>query len=254
MTNSQKIYPFQGQTAIVTGASRGIGRAIALRLASGGANIIVNYSHDAHSAHQVVHTIKSGGGQAEAVQADVSVSDEVKELFAKVRSTFGEIQFVINSAGVVLSPPTPILDTSDEDYERVYNVNTRGTFHVLREAAKQISDGGRIVALSSSITSATIAGMGIYTGSKAAVEAMVRVLAAELGGRQITVNAIAPGMTETDMMHEVVPKDMIAHAGKMTSLGRLGQPDDIASVAAFLCSHEGGWMTGQTLLASGTAS
>jgi 3-oxoacyl-[acyl-carrier protein] reductase len=251
--NSMIDGPLTGKFALVTGASRGIGRAIALRLASDGAAIIVNYAQDEASAAEVVNLIKANGGAAFSVQADVSNATEVADLFDSAIAIFGRLDVVVNSAGVAASPPTRMQQTSDGDFERVIGVNTRGAFNVMRASANHIADGGRIVALSTSLTRMSVPGMAAYTGSKAAVEAMVRVLAAELGGAGTTVNAVAPGMTETDMMRAVVPADMIAQAGRMTTLGRVGQPDDIASVVSFLCGPDGGWLTGQTLFASGTA-
>jgi 3-oxoacyl-[acyl-carrier protein] reductase len=244
--------PLTGKVALITGASRGIGRAIALRLAHDGADVVVNFAGAEQLAGDVVRLITEQGGAALACQADISDGAAVGAMFDHALAHFGRLDILVNNAGVAMALPAPLAQTTDADFDRLFAVNTRGGFNVLREASRRVADGGRIVSISTALTRLSVPGSGGYAGSKAAVEAMVRALASELGRRGITVNSVAPGMTETDMMRAVVPAEMQSQAGQMTTLGRLGQPDDIASVVSFLCGPDGSWLTGQTLFATGT--
>ncbi len=231
--------------AVVTGASRGIGRAIALRLAADGAAVVVGYSASPAAADEVVRSIVEAGGRAVAVQADVAQPDAVRGLFEQAAAAFGPPGIVVANAGVLVSGS--IATTPLEDFDACFAVNTRGAFLTLAEAARRVCDGGRIVAISTNLTQQTFPGYGVYAASKAAVEQMVRTLAREVGGRGITVNAVSPGPTDTDMMSEAAR----ASAPGITPLGRVGLPQDIADVVAFLASDQGRWITGQILGANG---
>jgi 3-oxoacyl-[acyl-carrier protein] reductase len=235
-----------GKVAIVTGSSRGIGRAIAERLARDGAQVVINYTRAADAAHEVVSAIERVGGRARAVQADVSRGEEVQRLFDEAQR-LGGLDIVVANAGVTMS--RPFVETRDEDYEQMFAVNTRGTFFVLREAARRLRDGGRIVTISTAATVVSPAGSSVYVASKAASEQLTRVLAKELGTRGITVNIVSPGVTETDML-SVTPH--FRQVGlDLSPLARLGTPADIADVVGFVVSHEGRWLTGQNVQASG---
>ena len=236
------------KVAIVTGASRGIGRAIAERLGRDGASVVVNYAGSKEKAQEVVAAIEAVGAKAIAVQADMSNPDEVRQLFEKAEAHFGKFQILVNNAGTFLMKPA--VEITLEEFDKLIAVNVRGVFLALQEAARRIESGGRIVNLSSNVTIASMANSSVYAASKAAVEQFTRVLAKELGDRQITVNAIAPGATETDMLPDMA-REM---AQKMTPLDRLGQPEDIADVVAFVVSEEARWITGQIIGVNGGMS
>jgi 3-oxoacyl-[acyl-carrier protein] reductase len=235
----------EGKVALVTGASRGIGRAIALRLARDGATIAATYTANEHKAHETVRAIDQEGGTALALRADVRQVTDVRRLFDEVEQRLGALDIVVANAGVALR--RPLVETTDAEFEMVMAVNVRGTFLCLREAARRVRDGGRIITISSNLTTAPMAGQAVYAASKAAVEQLTAVLARELGTRGVTVNAVAPGPTETDML----PDDARAIVPRLTALGCLGQPADIADVVAFLASGDARWITGQTILVTG---
>ena len=237
-----------GKVVIVTGASRGIGRAIAERLGHDGASVVVNYAGSQEKAEEVIHAIKAAGAKAIAVQADMSNPDDVRQLFETTEAQFGRFQILVNNAGTFLMKPA--VEITLEEFVKLFAVNVRGVFLALQEAARRIDDGGRIVNLSSNVTIMSMANTSVYAASKAAVEQFTRVLAKELGTRQITVNAVAPGATATDMVPDMA-REM---APKMTPLGRLGQPDDIADVVAFIVSEEARWITGQIIGVNGGMS
>lgn len=236
-----------GKNAIVTGASRGIGRAIAERLAADGASVAVNFVRGRAAAEDVVRSIEQAGGKAVAVQGDVGAHADIVRLFDATEQQFGALDIVVASAGVSVFKPHA--QVSPEEYEQVFSVNTRGVFFILQEAARRVRDGGRVLQISSAATAMAYPAAGLYAGSKAAAERFVAALAKELGPRGITVNSISPGMTETDGL--IMPEEAIAALVQQTPLGRLGQPADIAEVAAFLVSEQGRWMTGQNLRATG---
>jgi 3-oxoacyl-[acyl-carrier protein] reductase len=242
---SKTMPSLQGKVAIVTGASRGIGRAIAERLGHDGAYVVVNYSGNAEKAQEVVQAIAAAGSKAIAIQADLSNPDDIRHLFDETEKQFGHLDILVNNAGTFVMKPA--IDITLEEFDKVMSINVRGVFLALQEAARRIHDGGRIVNLASNATIQSLANTSIYAASKAAVEQFTRVLAKELGTRQITVNAVAPGATETDMVPDVA-REMVP---KMTPLGRLGQPEDIADVVAFVVSEEARWITGQTIGVSG---
>ena len=237
-----------GKVAIVTGASRGIGRAIAERLGRDGASVVVNYAGSTEKAQEVVAAIEAMGTRAIAIQADMSNSDDVRHLFDTAENHFGHLHILVNNAGTFLMKPA--VDITLEEFDKLMALNVRGVFLALQEAARRVETGGRIVNLSSVVTSQSQAGSSVYAASKAAVEQFTRTLAKELGDRGVTVNAVAPGATETDMMPEMA-REM---APKMTPLGRLGQPGDIADVVAFIVSEEARWLTGQIVGVNGGLS
>jgi 3-oxoacyl-[acyl-carrier protein] reductase len=243
--------PTEKKSTIVTGASRGIGRAVAKRLASDGFAVVVNYAGNATKAEEVVAEIKAGygGRQGIAVQADVANAADVERLFKKAADAFGGINVVVNCAGIM--PLSPIAGGDLELFDKVIATNLRGTFLVLGQAAQQIPSGGRIIAFSSSVIAMAFPNYGPYIASKAGVEGLVRVLANELRGRNITVNAVAPGPVATEMFLTGKEEAQIERLSKLSPLERLGQPEDIANVVSFLAGPDGGWVNGQVLRANG---
>lgn len=237
------------KVALVTGAARGIGAAIAERLAQDGFTVIVNYSESAGPAEALVRKIEQAGGKALAAKADVSKSAEVRRLFDAAETAFGGVDVLVNNAGI-MSLAT-LADTDDATFERQIAVNLQGTFNTLREASRRLRDGGRIINLSSSVVGLLQPTYGVYAGTKAAVEAMTSVLAKELRGKNITVNAVAPGPTATDLFLKGKPQEVVDRMAKLSPLERLGQPVDIAATVAFLASPDAGWVNGQVLRANG---
>ena len=239
------------QSAVVTGASRGIGRAVATRLARDGFAVVVNYAGNAIKADEVVAEIKAAtaGGQAITAQADVASAADVERLFKEAIDTFGGINVVVNCAGIM--PLSPIDRGDLELFDKVIATNLRGTFVVLGQAARQVSPGGRIIAFSSSVIAKSFPTYGPYIASKAGVEGLVRVLANELRGRNITVNAVAPGPVATELFLTGKAEAQIEELRKLSPLERLGQPEDIASIVSFLAGPDGGWVNGQVLRANG---
>ena len=237
------------RTAIITGASGGIGRAVALRLARDGFAVVVNYAGNAAKAEGVVNEITSAGGQAIAVQADVANAGDVERLFKKTLHTFGRINVVVNSAGIM--PLGRIADGDIEMFDKVIATNLRGAFLVLRQAAQHVVEGGRIIALSSSVLAKSFPTYGAYIASKAGVEGLVHVLNNELRGRKVTVNAVAPGPVATDLFLKDKTEAQIEQFSKLAPLERLGQPEDIANVVSFLAGPDGRWVNGQVLRANG---
>lgn len=231
-----------GKAAIVTGAARGIGRAIAERLAAGGARVLVNYASSAAAAEELAFRI---GGLA--IRADVSQEQEVREMFDRAEAEFGGLDIVVNNAAVALMKP--LAEFSAEEFDRIFAVNTRGVFFCCREAARRLRGGGRIVNISTGATVGGTAGGAVYCASKAAVEQFTRALARELAGRRITVNTVSPGFTETDMFASL--PHLAELAPKLTPLGRAGKPEEVAAVAAWLCTEDAGWITGQNIQAGG---
>ena len=243
-TNTSKV-------AIVTGASRGIGRAIALRLAQDKIAVVVNYAHRASDADDVVQAIEAAGGRAIALQGDVANASDCARLFDATEAEYGGVDIVINNAGVIQPGTTMLADTDDALYERIFAINTRGTFNMLRLAATRMRTNGRIVNFSSSVIGLALPGYAIYAGSKAAVETFTNIFAKELRGKGISVTAVAPGPTATDLFMEGKTPELVERLGKMAPLERLGTPDDIAGTVAFLVGPQGAWVNGQTLRVNG---
>jgi 3-oxoacyl-[acyl-carrier protein] reductase len=237
------------KVAIITGASRGIGAAVAERLARDGFAVIVNYSGDAGPAEALTASIKKTGGAALAVRADVSDAAAVRAMFDAAEKTFGGVDVLVNNAGIMQL--SNIGDADDAFFDRHIAINLKGVFNGLREAAKRLRNGGRIINFSSSVVGLYQPTYGVYAATKAAVEAMTHVLSKELRGRNITVNSIAPGPTATQLFLKGKPQDVVDHLAKLAPLERLGQPEDIANAVAFLAGPDGGWINGQILRANG---
>ena len=238
-----------GKTAIVTGASRGIGRAIALRLAADGFRVVVNFAGNAEKADETVDEIISAGGSAMAIQADVASPDDVQQLFDKTLRAYGQIDVVVNNAGMM--PMSPIAKSDVDTFDKVIATNLRGTFLIFAQAAQHVAEGGRIIAFSSSVLAKNFPAYGPYIASKAGVEGLVHVLANELRGHKITVNAVAPGPVGTELFLNGKTEEQIKQISSMAPLERLGQPDDIANVVSFLAGPDGGWINAQVLRANG---
>ncbi|MFD0689224.1 SDR family NAD(P)-dependent oxidoreductase [Actinomadura fibrosa] len=236
-------------TVVVTGAARGIGRAVAERLGSQGARVVVNYRSDMAAAGAVVATIRTAGGDATAVPADVAVPEQVQRLFEVARQRFGAPAVVVHSAAVTHF--TPLAQATDADYERVFDANTRATFATLRAAAREVADQGRIIVISSGAAVVPRANAGLYAASKAAGDQLVRVLATELAARGVTVNSVRPGPTRTETVAATMPDDQLSAITADIPLGRLAEPADIADVVAFLASDASRWITGQAIHAGG---
>ncbi|MGO4737306.1 SDR family oxidoreductase [Bosea sp. 2KB_26] len=237
------------KVAIVTGASGGIGAAVAKRLAKDGFTVVVNYAGNAASAEALVARVEAAGGRAVTAQADIANVEAVRRMFDSTETAFGGVDVLINNAGIMSL--ANIADSDDALFERQIAVNLKGTFNTLREAARRLRDGGRIVNFSSSVVGLLQPGYGVYAATKAAVEAMTSILAKELRGRNITVNAIAPGPTATKLFLDGKPPEVIERLAKLAPLERLGQPRDIADAVAFLVGPDGAWINGQTLRANG---
>ena len=237
------------KVALVTGASRGIGAAIAQRLARDGFTVIVNYTENAAPAEALVRTIQQAGGQALAAKADVSSPTDVRRLFDAAETAFGGVDVLVNNAGIMSL--AAIADADDASFDRQIAVNLKGTFNTLREAAARLRNGGRIVNFSSSVVGLLQPTYAVYAATKAGVEAMTRVFAKELRGRNITVNAIAPGPTATELFLKGKSEELVNHLSKLAPLERLGQPEDIANAVAFLAGPDAGWINGQVLRANG---
>ena len=233
--------------AIVTGSSRGIGRATAERLAAEGAAVVVTFRTDEEAANDVVDTIESAGGRANAVQANVTNHDDVVGLYERAEATFGQPTIVVNAAGSTIF--TPVADATEDQFDRMFDTNAKGAFFVLQEAAHRIADGGRIVNISTAGTGTGAPGGSIYLGSKAAAEQFVRSLAMELGHRGVRVNTVSPGLTNTDGL--VMPPEQVEAMVEQTPLGRLGEPADVADVIASIVSDDGRWLSGQNIRPSG---
>lgn len=237
------------KTAIITGASRGIGAAIAERLALDGFSVVVNYAGNQAEATAVVNKIKAAGGRAAAAKADVSRAAEVKSVFDVADKEFGGVDVLVNNAGIMKLSNIAAMD--DLTFDSLIAVNLKGTFNGMREAAKRLRDGGRIVNFSTSVIGLRLETYGIYSATKSAVETLTAVLSKELRGRSITVNAVAPGPTATDLFLQGKPQELIDRMAKMNPLERLGTPQDIAAVVSFLAGPDGAWVNGQVLRANG---
>ncbi|MEU3730232.1 SDR family oxidoreductase [Streptomyces sp. NPDC033538] len=250
-THQQAAAPEAGtrRVAVVTGGSRGIGRAVSHKLAEDGLAVVVNYARDASAADETVTAITGAGGRAIAVQADVAEEKEVDALFDRAEEEFGGVDVVVNSAGRMALSPIADLDLAALD--AMHRTNIRGTFVVAQQAARRLRAGGSFVGFSTSVVGTQFPTYGAYAASKGAVEAMTLILARELRGRDITVNTVAPGPTATDLFLDGKTPEQIDQLAKTPPLERLGTPDDIAAVVAFLGSPAGHWVNGQILRANG---
>lgn len=237
------------KTAIVTGASRGIGAAIAERLARDGFAVVVNYAGNKDAADAVVANILSAGGKAIAVQADVANTADSTRLFAEAQSAFGGVDVLVNNAGVMSL--AKIGESDDALFDRQVAINLKGTFNTLREAANSLRDGGRVINFSTSVVGLKLESYGVYAATKAAVETLTAIMAKEMRGRAITVNAVAPGPTATDLFLTGKSDELVDRMAKMNPLERLGTPEDIAAAVSFLAGPDGSWINGQVLRANG---
>jgi 3-oxoacyl-[acyl-carrier protein] reductase len=237
------------RTAIITGASRGIGAAVAERLAQDGFAVVVNYAGGETEASSLAKKIKAAGGRAITAQGDVSKSADVTRVFDAAEKEFEGVDVLVNNAGIMTL--SSVASTDDAMFDRLIAVNLKGTFNGLREAAKRLRNGGRVINFSTSVIGLRLETYGVYSATKSAVETLTAILSKELRGRSITVNAIAPGPTATDLFLNGKSQELIDHMAKMNPLERLATPQDIASVVSFLAGPDGGWINGQTVRANG---
>lgn len=238
-----------GKVALVTGGSRGIGAAIALRLAEDGATVAVNYVNSKESADQIVDQITQLGSKAAAFQANVSNEEDSKRLIQEIKKSFGKIDILVNNAGV--HEQSPIQETNIAQFDKLFGVNVKGVIATTIAALENFADGGRIINISSGAARVTMAGASLYSATKSALDTLTRVWAQDLGARKITVNGVAPGTTATDMLEQGLSEEMKNYCISKTALGRLGEPKDIADVVAFLASDDSRWVTGHTIAADG---
>ncbi|RWX17713.1 SDR family oxidoreductase [Rhizobium hidalgonense] len=238
-----------GKVALVTGASRGIGAAVAQRLARDGFAVVINYSGNAAPAEDLAREIEQAGGKALTEKADVSDPQAVRRMFDAAEAVFGGVDVLVNNAGIMML--SSLADADDANFDRQIAVNLKGTFNTLREAAKRLRDGGRIINFSTSVVGLKLETYGVYAATKAAVETLTAIMAKEMRGRNITVNAIAPGPVATDLFLNGKSEELVARMAKMNPLERLGKPEDIAAAVAFLAGPDGGWINGQALRANG---
>jgi 3-oxoacyl-[acyl-carrier protein] reductase len=237
--------PLEGKAALITGGSRGIGRAIAERLAADGATVVVNYARNKESAQEVVSGIVAKGGKALAVQADVSNHAQIRRLFSDAEKAVGPLDIVVANAGVHIEKP--LIENTEADYNYVFDINTKGVFFILQEAAGRVRPGGRIIVVSTGGTKMHFPNMSLYLGSKGAIEQFARSLAMELGPRNVTVNILSPGFTDTDML----PEQYRAYGASLSPFNRVGTPQEVADVSAFLASDASRWITGENIQAGG---
>jgi 3-oxoacyl-[acyl-carrier protein] reductase len=238
-----------GKVALVTGASRGIGRAIAVRLGQDGAAVVVNYSGNHEAARETIAAVEAASGRAVAVQGDVGKVGDIQRLFDAAFEHFGKLDILVNNAGIMFNKP--LADVTEEEYDLIFAVNVKGTFFSCQQAAKRMADGGRIINFSSSTTAMMLPTYGTYVATKGAVEQLSHILAKELGSRGITVNVVSPGATDTELFGQGKTEQEKQRFAQLAALGRLGQPEDIANVVALLVSDDANWITGQNIRANG---
>jgi len=230
---------------LVTGASRGIGAAVAHKLAAAGAKVIINYAGGQEAAEQTVNSIKQQGGDAIALQADVSKADEVKVMFDAAIAHYGRVDVLVNNAGIMI---TKLLkDTTDDDFTRQFDINVRGTFNTMREAATRLADNGSVINFSSSNNRIMLPTYSTYAATKSAVEQLTRVFAKEVGARGINVNSVSPGPTNTELFTKGKPQEVIDRLASLSAFNRIGEPEDIAKVVVFLASDDAKWISAQNI-------
>ncbi|WP_274649308.1 SDR family oxidoreductase [Paenibacillus humicola] len=238
-----------GKVALVTGASRGMGRDIAGTLALAGAKVVVNYASSPEKAQEVVNGIKAKGGEATAIRADIGRIAEVEELFRQTLEAYGQVDILVNNAGIMITKP--LADITEEDLDRQYAVNVKGTYFAIQQAARHMNANGRIINFSTSVTGQMFPAYSAYAATKGAVEQITRQLAKELGPKGITINAVAPGPVNTELFTVGKTPEQIRSVGSMNAFGRLGEPDDISNVVLFLAGPDSQWVTGQTIRVNG---
>jgi len=238
-----------GKIALVTGATRGIGRAIAMELAGRGAAVAVNYRESEELAQELLTTIKNSGGAAQPFRADISRVVEIEDLFTRVIEFYGGLDILVNNAGIMVN--TSIDQVSEQEYDRVFNTNVKGLFFCCQQAALKMNRGGRIINIGTSVTRVMLPRYGTYAASKGAVEQLTRVLAKELGPRDITVNTVSPGPTDTELFRKGKTAEEVANLARMSAFNRIAAPEDIARAVAMLCNDDASWVSGQTLFANG---
>lgn len=239
----------QGKVAIVTGSSRGIGRSVAEKLAEEGASVVVNYANSPQQAEEVVAAIRSRGGTAAAIQADISKPTQIEQLYKEAKALYGRIDIVVNNAGIMIN--SIIGEATEEQFDKQFAINVKGTYFSCRQAFLHMEEGGRIINFSTSVNGQMFPAYSIYAGTKGAVEQFTRQLAKEFGGKGITINAVAPGPVATELFLEGKSEAQLDGLRKANAFGRLGQPEDIAGVVRFLASEESGWISGQTIRVNG---
>ncbi|NRT91877.1 SDR family oxidoreductase [Clostridium beijerinckii] len=239
----------EGKVAIITGASRGIGSAIARQLSALGAKVVVNYSNNAVKAEEVVEEITKSGEQAVAIKADVSNIKDVERLFSETITKFGKVDILVNNAGVILYKL--LSDVTEEEFDKLFNINVKGTYFACQQAMKHMEDNGRIINFSTSVVGSMFPTYSVYAATKGAVEQITRQLAKEFGPKKITINAVAPGPINTELFNVGKTDEQIEAIRQMNSFGRIGEPDDVANAIEFLVSDKAQWITGQTLRING---
>ncbi|GMK40826.1 3-ketoacyl-ACP reductase [Paenibacillus sp. CCS19] len=238
-----------GQVAIVTGASRGIGRQIAIQLAQSGAKVVVNYASNPEKADEVVQLITKAGGQSTAIRADVSRVSEIEALFAETLERFGRIDILVNNAGIMKC--SSIADVTEEEFDRQFAINVKGTYFACQQAMKHMEAGGTIINFSTSVSGAMLPTYSVYGATKGAVEQLTRQLAKEFGPKNITINCIAPGQVSTELFLSGKSPELVDSFRRMNAFGRLGEPEDIANAIDLLVSDKARWITGQTIRVNG---
>jgi 3-oxoacyl-[acyl-carrier protein] reductase len=239
----------KNKVAIVTGASKGIGAAIAKSLAQAGAIVAVNYAGSKAAAEEVVASIIGQGGIAKAIQADVAKPADVKRLFDETIAAFGRVDVLVNNAGVMITKP--ISETTDDEFTKQFDINVRGTFNTLREAATRLNDNGTVINFSTSVNRIMLPGYGTYVATKSAVEQLTRVFAKEVGKRNINVNSISPGPTDTELFMNGKSEETVTRLASLSAFNRIGKPQDIAEVVVFLASDEAKWISAQNIGVNG---